>query len=113
MRQVERISLTELTSLSERMYERFVKCVIDIDKEIMVIDADMHVDEEQLLLEGGSKQENLWGINLRPDDYGTDKFVEFDSMINIRPRQNNNSRSVENKVIQKKIHEIVEGIVYE
>lgn len=67
--------------------------------------------EEQLLLEEGAKQENLWGINLRPEYFGTEDFVVFDSMINLRPRQGNRSRSVENPVLQKKIHAIVKNLV--
>jgi hypothetical protein len=65
------------------------------------------------LLENGSNQDDLWGINLYPNNYGTENFIEFDSMINIRPQQNNRSRSVENLDIQKQICEIVSNVVYE
>jgi len=60
-----------------------------------------------LLLEQGSAQEDLWGINLWPENFGTEEFVEFDSMINIRPAQNNRSRSVEDPAIRQLIYEIV------
>ena len=50
--------------MSEKMYDRLVKAVIDIEKQVMVVDAELHVDEEALLLEEGSEQKNLWGINL-------------------------------------------------
>lgn len=65
--------------------ENMIKAVVDIGRELVAIDANMHVDLEQLLLEDGSKQEDLWGINFHPDE---EEFVEFDSMINIKPRQN-------------------------
>ena len=71
----------------------------------------MHADEEELLLESGSKQADLWGINLYPERFGTDEFVEFDSMINIRPRQQNMSRGVENEIIRLQILELVAGKV--
>ena len=78
----------------------------------MVVDAGLHVDEEQLLLEEGSRQNDLWGINLYPDSFGDDDFVEFDSMINIRPAQGNRSRSVDDPEMQALILEIVGEIVH-
>ena len=73
----------------------------------------MHVDEEQFLLERGSKQKDLWGINLYPDFYETDNFIEFDSMINIRPSVSNMSRNVEDGGIREKIIKIVTDKVHE
>ena len=87
-----------------------VKCVIDLEKGVMAIGGEMHADEEVLLLENGSKQENLWGINLYPDNTN-DSFVEFDSMINIRPRQGNRSRGVEDVDIRKKFLEVIDKLV--
>jgi hypothetical protein len=100
------IRLNELEEMSKKMHGGLVKAVVDIKKEIMVVDASMHSDEEQLLLKEGSLQENLWGINLYPALYEED-FIEFDSMINLRPSQGNYSRSVENVDIQKKLIKIV------
>jgi len=111
MKQVKAISVKELQTLAENMYGNIVKAVVDIDKKLLVIDAEMHVDEEQYLLENGSLQNDLWGINLHPIDYGTDSFIEFDSMINIRPRQKNMSRGVEDATVQGQIKDIVSGIV--
>ncbi len=111
MKQVNSISVSELQTLSDKMYGNIVKAVVDIDKKIMVIDAEMHVDGEQYLLEHGSQQNSLWGINLHPANYGTENFIEFDSMINIRPRQQNMSRSVENPNIQNQITDIVSEII--
>jgi hypothetical protein len=107
----DQIALEELKQMSQKMFENIVKAVLDIEKEIMVVDAPFHSDQEYLLLEEGSQQENLWGINLRPEHFGSDDFVVFDSMINLRPRQGNRSRSVENPVIQKKIRSIVSKLV--
>ncbi|MFH1380597.1 MAG: DUF5674 family protein, partial [Candidatus Omnitrophota bacterium] len=83
-----------------------VKAVVDVDRELVAVNAELHSDLEALLLEDGSKQKNLWGINLYPEMQGGD-FIEFDSMINMRPSQNNRSRSVEDKEIANKIIEIV------
>ena len=73
----------------------------------MIIGATMHADEEEMFLDMESEQINLWGINLYPVHFGTDNFIEFDSMINLRPVQKNFSRSVENPETQKLITDIV------
>ncbi|MBU2025276.1 hypothetical protein KJ912_00875 [Patescibacteria group bacterium] len=92
------------------MFGNLVKAVVDIKKGIMVIDAELHADEETLLIKKGSRQEDLWGINLYPELKGDD-FIEFDSMINIRPAQNNRSRSVDDPDIQKRIKKIVNNLL--
>jgi hypothetical protein len=108
MKQVnERISVKELNKMAEAMYGNLVKAVVDIQKGTLVVDAEMHADEEQILLEAGSKQNDLWGINLYPSKFGTAEFIEFDSMINIRPRQQNMSRYVEDETIRQRIKNLV------
>lgn len=103
----EKVTRDELKKMSEKMYNRLVKAVVDIDQQSMIIDMEMHADGELNMLEEGSAQENLWGINLHPEMEG-DEFVEFDSIINIRPSQGNRGRGIDNKDIQKKIRQIVE-----
>lgn len=104
------ITIAELKEMSEKMFGNLVKAVVDTEKEIMAVDADLHADEESLLLENGSEQKNLWGINLYPE-LTEDDFVEFDSMINLRPSQKNRSRGVDDPDIQKRIIEIVNKLV--
>lgn len=87
--------------------ENVIKGAVDIERKIMAVDSPMHYDCEQLLLENGSKQEDIWGINLYLDEDDIDDVVEFDSMINIRPSQGNRTRSVEDPEIQNKIKEVV------
>lgn len=113
MKIIDTISVTELNQMAEKMYGNLVKAVIDIQKDILVVDAEMHADQEQYLLEQGSKQNDLWGINLYPEKFDSNDFVEFDSMINIRPRQNNMSRSVEDPTIREKIIQLVNTKVVE
>jgi len=102
----DRISIEELKILAENLLGDLVKAVVDVKNNILILDAELHADMEAFLLENGSEQENLWGINLYPDMKGED-FIEFDSMINIRPRQGNRSRSVEDINIRNKIINIV------
>ncbi len=113
MKIVDKISLTELKEMAEKMFGNLVKADVDIAKKILIVDMEMHVDGEQQLLEEGSEQQNLWGINLKPEFFGTDKFIEFDSMINIRPRQNNFSRDINDESVRKQIREIINQVVHE
>lgn len=106
----ERISAQQLREAGEELYGDMVKAVIDIEKEVMAVGAELHADEEAFLIERNSGQENLWGINLyttRP----MPEMVEFDSMINIRPRQNNRSRGVEDPNLRERIMGIVRILV--
>lgn len=105
------ISIDELKKMSEKMFGRIVKAVVDLGRDIMVVDAELQADQEEFLLEEGSKQEHLWGINFHPDKFGTSEFIEFDSMINLRPSWGNKSRSVDDAKIQEKIRGLVDKMV--
>lgn len=102
----EKIQKSELLEMEFVLDGPMVKGVVDVQKEILGVDADLHADIEKFFLENGSAQEDLWGINLYPEE-GGEEFVEFDSMINIRPRQGNKSRGVEDEKIREKIIQIV------
>jgi hypothetical protein len=107
MRLVETIGVTELAAMSKRMSEPLVKAVVDLARHMLVVDAGLHSDEELFLLKDGSRQDDLWGINLWPESFGTDDFIEFDSLINIRPAQNNRSRGVEDPALRVAIERII------
>lgn len=104
------ISRAELAGMAENSFGNLVKAVVDVEKEIMAVDGELHADEESLLLQKGSLQKDLWGINLYPAMTGED-FIEYDSMINIRPSQNNRSRGVDAVEIRQKIVRIVGRLV--
>ena len=106
----EPISLAKVCKLTKATFGNLVKGVVDVRRELIALDGELHADEEALLLSDGSKQNDLWGINLYPDLSGDD-FLEFDSMINVRPSQNNLTRGVENPRLQKKIREIVKKLI--
>ena len=107
----KKISFDELKQMADEFSGgEYVKAVVDIAKEIMVVDAELHSDEEAILLEAGSKQQNLWGINIYPQK-SKEEWIEFDSMINIRPKQNNRSRGVEDPETRSKIIEIVNNLI--
>lgn len=106
----KQITNKELNKMAKNSFGNLVKAVVDVKKGIMAVDAELHADEEAYLLENGSKQENLWGVNLYSELQGDD-FIEFDSMINLRPSQGNRSRGVDDSEIQKKIIQIVNNLV--
>ena len=99
------ITIAELKSIAENGFGEMVKAVVDVDLGIVAIDAEMHSDLEAYCLESGSKQASLWGINYYPELQGDD-FIEFDSMINIRPGVGNLSRGVDDAALRKKIVDI-------
>lgn len=101
------ISSVELRSMASKMFGNLVKAVVDVELNILIVDAELHADLEQFLLKEGSKQSKLWGINLHPELFQTDQFIEFDSMINLKPSQNNLSRDVRDEALRKIIKQIV------
>lgn len=103
---ISKVSLDYVRDLAQNWYGEMIKAVADVDNRLIAIDAELHSDLERMLLENGSRQESLWGVNIYPDLDGKD-FVEFDSLINIRPRQNNRSRGVEDPQIREKIVSVV------
>jgi hypothetical protein len=107
----EPVSLEHLRALAEGLFGDLVKAVIDVDRGIMVIAGELHADEEAVLLDDGSTQASLWGINLYPAEHGTPGWIDFDSMINVRPRQGNRTRSVDDPEIRRRITTIVDRLV--
>ena len=106
----EKIPIHKLQEMAQKMFGDLVKAVVDMEQKTMAIGGELHSDEEALLIESGSKQENLWGINLYPGIEGED-WIEFDSMINLRPSQGNRSRGIDDYKIREKIIEIVNNLV--
>lgn len=106
----QKIEKSELDLLAKERFGDMVKAVVDVSRSIMMVGGDLHSDAEALLLEQGSKQRDLWGINLYPEK-SKEEWVEFDSMINLRPSQSNYSRGVTDPEIRKKIINIVELLV--
>lgn len=106
----ETITKKQLADIASQQFGDFVKAVADVERGIMAIGGELHADEEAVLIADGSQQKNLWGINLYPEASGDD-WVEFDSMINVRPSQNNRSRGVEDPAIQNKIRMVVLKLV--
>src|SRR3989338_11418050 len=102
----EKINLEEIKIIARAGFGQMVKAVADIKRGIIALDAEFHSDLEKMLLTDGSKQKDLWGINLYPGETGDD-FLEYDSIINLRPGQGNKSRGVDDPKKRQKIKEVV------
>jgi uncharacterized protein DUF5674 len=104
------IAIEELRTLARGRFGDMVKGVMDLRRGVLLLDADMHADQEASLLAEGAAQEDLWGINLYPDVEGAD-WLEFDSMINLRPSFGNRSRGVDDAATREAIAAFVDRVV--
>jgi hypothetical protein len=104
------INTQRLLEIAARRFGDMVKAVVDTERRVVALGGELHSDEELALIEQGSEQVHLWGINIYPDKPRSE-WVEFDSLINIRPRSGNRSRSVEDAAIRILICEIVDSLV--
>ena len=104
------ISRARLSSLADAQFGDMVKAVVDMERGVMAIGGELQSDEEAALIEDGSAQANLWGVNLYPAEQG-EAWIDFDSMINVRPSQGNRSRNVEDPVLQGRIRQVVTALV--
>lgn len=104
------VSRDELSEIAKQQFGDMVKAVVDVEQGIMAIAGELHSDEEAVLLDQGSVQRHLWGINLYPGK-PLDECIEFDSMINVRPSGGNRSRYVESSEVREAVTRIVNGLV--
>ena len=106
----EPATLSVIAAMAKDQFGEMIKAAVDIERGVIAIGGELHSDEEALLLEDGSEQEHVWGINLYPQKTGED-LIEFDSMINVRPSQNNRSRGVDDSKIRARIVHVVNSLI--
>ncbi len=107
-----RIEPSELARLVRLFFEDMVKYVVDLERRVAAVGGELHADAEQLLLESGSRQSDLWGANYYPGR-GPDDCIEYTSLINIRPSQGNRSMQIEDPVIRERLREITFALLGE
>ncbi len=96
-----------LCDLAVEGYGEMIKAVVDIGREVLAVGGELHADAEALLLNDGSKQEDLWGINIYPEK-NKENHIEYTSFINIRPRDGNRSLEIKDEGLRRKIRSIVD-----
>ena len=104
------LTRSELVAIASQQFGDMVKAVVDIERRLMALGGELHSDEEALMLDDGSSQRSLWGINIYPGAEGED-WIEFDSMINVRPSQGNRTRGVDDAGVRDAIRLVVNGLV--
>ena len=104
------IKHSELTAILPGYFGDMIKGVVDVKQCRLGIDAELHADIEKEMLSQGSQQADLWGINLYPEMEGDD-FIEFDSLINIRPHQGNRSRDVQDPAVRQQITDVINKLI--
>jgi len=105
------IARAELIRLA-RLFGDMIKYVADVERGVIAIGGELHADAEQLLLEAGSRQGDLWGANYYPGR-GRDGCIEFTSLINIRPSQGNPGMEVRDAAVRERIRALTLALVGE
>lgn len=107
----EPISRDELCEIAAEFYEDMIKGAVDVEKEIMAVGGEWHMDSNlKLQRETGSKRQDIWGINIflnRPKD----ERLEYNSLINIRAEQGNRSLEIQSQELRDRIKAIVDRFV--
>lgn len=107
----DEITLSALRVLAEAQYGDIIKAVVDVNQEILGVGGELHIDIQSILIEKENSQgQDTWGINLYLEKTGDD-FIEFDSMINLKPLLGNKTRGVDNLEVQNKIRAIINKLV--
>jgi hypothetical protein len=106
----DKISKEELKEISKEFFPGMIKAVVDVEKEIMALGGELHIDANQKLIERGSEQENIWGINIYLEK-PKENWIEFFSLINIKPKAKNFSQEIESPEIKEKIKKIVNKLI--
>ena len=106
----EPISAQRVAEMAAERFGDMVKAVVDTKRRLLALGGGLHSDEEAALLAQGSTQADLWGINIYPEQPRSE-WIEFDSLINVRPRLGNRSRGVDDAGTRQLILEIVDSLI--
>ena len=108
----DRLAASELRRLVLLYFEDMVKYVVDVERGVIGLGGDMHADAEQLLLEDGSRQADLWGANYYPGR-GREGCIEYTSLINIRPAAGNRSMEIQDPALRERVRALTWSLVGE
>jgi hypothetical protein len=103
----EKITKKELEDVFDKSYGIMTKVVVDIERNILSIGCEFHIDCNEELVNDGSAQKNLWGANLYRKDYN----IDFVSLTNIKPLEENRSMEIQNHAIKKKVEKIIKELL--
>jgi hypothetical protein len=106
----EKIDKEYLKKFLDNPFKEMVKFVVDIEKEIIALGGELHSDAEEILTKNGSDNRNLWGGNLYPLGEKNNR-IEYTSLINIRPSQDNTSMGIQSQEIKTKVDQIIDKLI--
>ena len=104
------ITRDEATKIGKEFYDEMVKGVVDVKEEIIALGGEYHMDANNVILENGSSQENVWGFNIYPSRKD-DQWIEYTALVNIRPASKNMNMTVEDEKICAKMKKIIEKLI--
>jgi hypothetical protein len=107
-----RVGHDELRRLVNAWFGDMVKLVVDVRRGVVAAGGELHADAEALLLDQGSRQEDLWGANYFPG-LGSERSVEFTALINIRPGQGNPSMEIQSQEVRDQVRRLVHALIGE
>ncbi len=105
-----KLEASELARLVHLFFVDMVKYVVDVERRIAAVGGQLHADAEQLLLEDGSRQADLWGANYYPGK-GVSDCIEYTALINIRPAQGNRSMEIADTSVRDRVREITFDLI--
>lgn len=100
-----RVTSAELKRLRDTYFGDMVKYVVDVERRVVALGGELHADAEELLLQSGSRQGDLWGANYYPGR-GEEGCIEFTALINIRPSEGNRAMEIEDTELREQIRAI-------
>lgn len=103
----ESVTTEQIKQMTEQFGSNFIKLVVDVNREILAGGGELHADCEQALLEDNSQQVDIWGADWHPET----RNVTFESIINIRPRQQNFSMEVQDPALRSRIEKIIRELL--
>jgi hypothetical protein len=106
----EKLEPSEVARLVQLFFGDMVKYVVDVERRIAAVGGQLHADAEQLLLDAGSRQRDLWGANYYPGK-GPDDCIEYTALVNIRPAQGNRSMLIADDAIRGRVREITFALI--
>ena len=106
----EKIDREYLKKFLDNPFKYMVIFVVVIKKEIIALGGELHSDAEEMLVENGSDNRNLWGGNLYPSEE-KNNWIEYTSLINIRPSQNNPSMKIQSQEVKTKVNQIIDKLI--
>ena len=103
----EKISRSEAKKIAEEIYGDMVEGVVDIERGIIALGGQYHMDGNMALIDNGSEKKNIWGFNFYPDE----NRIQYNSLINIRPLQNNRAIEIKDEKLRLQMEKVIRKLI--